>query len=219
MKIEFILFDTIGTVIKENSNSSSTIIECFIEAFKNKNITLTFQEVNQIRGKSKMAAINELLLLKYHSLKFSHEIYSGFISLLKNRISEFSEQEGATELLYFLKDKNIKIGLGSGLPAEIMLTLCKNLNWTEMFEYFGSSEKLGKGRPDPIMIFDAMKKLKIINPKNILKVGDTVADIEEGKNAGVYTVAVLTGTQEIQKIQNAKPDFIFENILGIKSII
>jgi HAD superfamily hydrolase (TIGR01549 family) len=219
MKIEFILFDTIGTCVKENSNSGSTIIDCFTQAFDSKQITLNFQEVNQIRGKSKIEAISELLLMKKQPLKFAPDIYSEFISLLKYRISEFSEQEGATELFYFLKEKTIKIGLGSGLPEEIMQTLCKNLNWEEMFDYIGSSEKLGKGRPNPVMIFDAMKKLKIENSKRVLKVGDTVADIEEGKNAGVHTAAVLTGTQEIQKIQNAKPDFIFENILGIKSII
>jgi len=219
MKIEFILFDTIGTCVQENSKCGSIIIDCFTQAFDNKQITLTFQEVNQIRGKSKIEAIEELILLKNQPLVLTQEIYSNFISLLKKQISDFSEQDGASELFYFLKGKNIKIGLGSGLPEEIMLTLLKNLNWEEMFDYIGSSEKLGKGRPDPVMIYDAMKKLKIINPKNILKVGDTVADIEEGKNAGVQTAAVLTGTQEIQKIQDANPDFIFENILGIKTII
>lgn len=88
-----------------------------------------------------------------------------------------------------------------------------------MFDYIGSSEKLGKGRPNPIMIVEAMKQLKITNPKLVLKIGDTLADIEEGSNAGVLTAAVLTGTQGIITLQTAKPDFIFENILGLKTIL
>jgi HAD superfamily hydrolase (TIGR01549 family) len=219
MKIKFILFDAIGTVVKENAGNHSTIINCFIKAFKTKQIEVTYQEINPVRGKSKIEAIHELLLFKNQPLEFSQEIYSKFVLLLKEYISEFTEQDGATELFYFLKEKKIKIGLGSGLPDEIMRTLCQNLNWTNIFNYIGSSDRLGKGRPNPIMIFDAMEKLSISNPKLVLKVGDTVADIEEGKNAGVYTAAVLTGTQEIKILKNANPDFIFENILGIKNIV
>ena len=32
---------------------------------------------------------------------------------------------------------------------------------------------------------------------NVIKVGDTISDIKEGKNAGVYTVGVIEGSSEM----------------------
>ena len=218
MKIDFVLFDTIGTVVKENAGNNSLIINCLTNAFRTKHIELTYHEVNLVRGKSKIEAIHDLLILKNKPFEFANEIFSNFILLLKDHISEFSEQEGAAEIFSFLKKKKIKIGLGSGLPEEIMNEICKRLKWKDIFDYKASSESLGQGRPHPMMIFDAMKKLGIHDPENVLKVGDTVADIEEGKNAGVFTAAVLTGTQELVVLKEANPDFIFNNLSGINKI-
>jgi len=39
--------------------------------------------------------------------------------------------------------------------------------------------------------------------------------IEEGKNAGVYTIAVLTGTQSIQQLDGAGPDTILRSVKDI----
>lgn len=219
MKFDFILFDTIGTVVTEKSANNPTITHCFVQAFKMNHILITYKDANNVRGLGKNDAIRELLIIKNKSTDLLPEIYSHFMFLLENRISEFSVHPGANELFHYLNSKNIKIGLGSGLPEEFMLNLCNQFHLKGIFEYVGSSEKLGKGRPNPLMILDAMHKLQINNPKKVLKVGDTVADIEEGKNAGVFTAAVLSGTQEPEKLKAANPDYLFENISGIKTIL
>jgi phosphonoacetaldehyde hydrolase len=46
------------------------------------------------------------------------------------------------------------------------------------------------GRPAPWMIFRLMEMLDVCPPSVVVKVGDTVPDIEEGRNAGVWTVGV-----------------------------
>ncbi len=53
------------------------------------------------------------------------------------------------------------------------------------------------GRPYPYMIFKNMEALKIRNAGRVMKVGDTVSDIKEGKNAGVFTVGVVEGSSEM----------------------
>lgn len=54
----------------------------------------------------------------------------------------------------------------------------------------------GKGRPAPHQLFQAMIALDAWPPAAVVKVGDTVADIEEGLNAGVWTVGVTeTGSE------------------------
>lgn len=64
-----------------------------------------------------------------------------------------------------------------------------------------------------------MEKLMIKDKEKVLKIGDTVIDIQEGKNAGVITAGVLTGTQKRDELEKFKPDYIFNDITEIKSII
>lgn len=54
----------------------------------------------------------------------------------------------------------------------------------------------GLGRPSPFMIFENMKRLGVMSVDSVIKVGDTVSDIKEGKNAGVWTVGVIEGSSE-----------------------
>ena len=50
------------------------------------------------------------------------------------------------------------------------------------------------GRPDPYMIFRLMEETDTNNVKYVAKIGDTVNDMLEGKNAGCgLTIGVLSG--------------------------
>ncbi len=65
------------------------------------------------------------------------------------------------------------------------------------------------GRPFPYMIFQNMEALHIQSVASVMKVGDTISDIKEGKNAGVYTVGVVEGSSEMGLTQaeyEALPD-------------
>ncbi len=44
------------------------------------------------------------------------------------------------------------------------------------------------------MIYENMKNLEISSAQNVIKVGDTIADIKEGKNAGVKSIGILDGS-------------------------
>ena len=44
------------------------------------------------------------------------------------------------------------------------------------------------------MIFRNMEKLELKDVSRVMKVGDTVSDILEGKNAGLVTVGILEGS-------------------------
>jgi len=69
-------------------------------------------------------------------------------------------------------------------------------------------------KPSPGMIIQAMKKYNI-DLENSYMIGDTLNDINTGKNAGCKTVLVLTGhgKKEQKKISEIKPDMICTNLL------
>ena len=47
------------------------------------------------------------------------------------------------------------------------------------------------------MIFANMQALGLPAVENVVKVGDTISDIREGVNAGVWTVGVIEGSSEL----------------------
>ena len=53
------------------------------------------------------------------------------------------------------------------------------------------------GRPAPWMIFRNMERLGVYPPQSVIKVGDTLPDIEEGLNAGVWSVGVTHTSSDV----------------------
>lgn len=53
---------------------------------------------------------------------------------------------------------------------------------------------------------------------NVLALGDLPSDIEDGKEAGVKTGAVLTGPVESSKLVDANPDYIFADLNDVLAI-
>ncbi len=216
INIDFILFDLIGTTIKDSSSGTSLIIDAFQQSFYNNGHEINYEQLNQQRGKRKREAIQNILQNAGLSEKLTDKIYVDFMDLLHQSVHAFSAIEEAAEVFNYAKEKNIKIGLGSGLPIDFMRSILQEVGWIwDDFDYIGSSDELPEGRPHPAMILDAMEKLNLTVPSKILKIGDTVVDVQEGKNAGVLTAMVLTGTQGRQDLGNLMPDYIFDSVRDV----
>ena len=85
----------------------------------------------------------------------------------------------------------------------------------ELIDSWVCSEQVGASRPDPAMILHAMKKYSVSDPASVMKIDDTVKGIEEGLNAGAYTIGVLTGTQSIQQLTAAGPAIVLKSVAQI----
>ncbi len=153
-------------------------------------------------------------------LDYATKIYNSFKINFTNSIDNFSTNAGTLDVMTFLRERKIKIGLGTGLSRDLFDKIVSHLEWRqEMFDYTGIGDEVGKPRPHPDMIYDMMTKLSLSNKNEFLKIGDTVADIEEGKNAGVMTAALLAGTQSEEALEKAKPDFILKELPDLKEIV
>lgn len=59
------------------------------------------------------------------------------------------------------------------------------------------ADEVPQGRPAPWMIFRHMERFGVYPPSTVLKVGDTVADIAEGRNAGAWSYGVIDSSSEV----------------------
>jgi len=75
-------------------------------------------------------------------------------------------------------------------------------------------------RLKPDMILLAMKQFNICNGNEVIKVGDFIIDIEEGRNAGCeFNIGITTGAHTLKQLQSTIPDFIMNDLLALLPIL
>lgn len=217
MAIKAILFDVIGTTVLETN--PLLINQCFERSFSEYNIQVPGELIQAIRGKDKKEAITSILQQLNSPLHLADQILAAFKKHFLSNLNSFRKADELKGTISFLRSRNIKIGIGTGLSDDIFQPIFEKLNWSSyQFDYIGIAEKIGRGRPHPDMIFDMIKKLGIAHSE-FLKVGDTPADIQEGKNASVLTAAILSGTTRKSDFIKLKPDFIITSLTDLIKIV
>ena len=223
--IQLAMFDMAGTTVNDKVDGHPLMIISMMRAFAKHGIELAPDPINKHRGKQKSEAIQTLLkevaeLSPADAERVGDDVYHDFLHELESNLASISEIDGTTELFRHLKSKDIYIGVGSGFPIQVVQAIVSQLGWLDqgLLDYVGSAEQIGVGRPNPKMILDAMQRLNIKDGSKILKIGDTVVDVQEGKNAGAWTVAVLTGSQTEAQLMAAGPDYILSSIRELRAL-
>ena len=219
------MFDMAGTTVNDKVDGQPLMVISMMRAFAKHGIELAPDAINKHRGKQKSEAIQTLLkevaeLSSADAGRVGDDVYYDFLHELESNLSSISEIDGATELFRHLKSKDIYVGVGSGFPMQVVQAIVSQLGWLDkrLLDYVGSAEQIGVGRPNPKMILDAMERLNITDGSKVLKIGDTVVDVQEGKNAGAWTVAVLTGSQTEGQLMEAMPDYILSSIQELRTL-
>ena len=181
MRFDGIIFDWAGTTVDYGCFAP---VKAFIEAFEHYGITPTLEEVRKPMGMLKIDHVRTMLSMERISRlweekqgkKWTEEDVRKVYELSESKILGIVENYGepkpyVVETVEKLRKMGLKIGSTTG---------------------YTSTNK--KGRPYPYMIFRNMEKLELKDVSRVMKVGDTVSDILEGKNAGLVTVGVLEGS-------------------------
>lgn len=140
------------------------------------------------------------------------EFLDKFVSLLALRYRENSMNktvpfDGIVKLLKFLEDNNIILNILSNKRDDFVKELA--LHYFSDFEFKCANGELPdvakKPAPDAALRIAEECNLK---PDEILFIGDSIYDIQTGKNAKMKTVAVTWGYQPENMLIAEKPDFL-----------
>jgi phosphonoacetaldehyde hydrolase len=215
--IKAVLFDVIGTTVLERD--PSLINNCFIRSFYDNGMTVTEAEVKSIRGMSKEEAIQKLIMSKDAAPTLTKLVLERFHNHVSVNLHNFVERPELSEVMRSLRKQKIVVGVGTGLSSPLFQLIFHSLKWERyQFDFVGIADQIGAGRPDPKMLLLMMMKFGI-KPNEFLKVGDTVSDIQEGKNAGVKTAVLVAGTQDEATLKKANPDILLRSLAEVSSII
>lgn len=207
-RTKLIVFDMAGTTVDDRIDGLPLVLKSYDDAFRNHGVEVPMMVLNVNRGRDKRTVIEELGGDK------AEEIYRDFIGCLKENTGFIREMDGASETYRILREAGVHVVVGTGFPVEVAEPLVDHLGWVKdgLVDSWTCSELVGASRPDPAMILDSMQKYGITDSNSVVKVDDTVKGIEEGQNAGAYTIGVLTGTQNIQLLDASGPDTILRSV-------
>ncbi len=208
-----------GTTVNENNVVYKTLRKAINQA--GYDFTLD-QVLAEGAGKEKLKAIKDILHSQNggENIQLANSIYQNFIVMLALAYQnlEIKPIEGAEELFHQLKKKNILVVLNTGYNEETARTLLNKLRWEEggIIDGLVTASDVVQNRPQPDMILFAMKKFGIQDAHEVIKVGDSMIDIEEGANAGCYlNIGITTGAHTYEQLLSAHPDLIIHNLLDL----
>lgn len=120
------------------------------------------------------------------------------------------------EWFNIVRGRGLYITLNSGYPSRIQEILIERLKMRPHIDGYISSSQVERGRPHPFMIKALMDKFDIMSPDMVVKAGDTVNDILEGKNAHCgQVIGVLSGADTKSSLTEAGADIVVENITDV----
>lgn len=223
MKIAMVVFDMAGTTVDEGN----VVYRTLHKAIQKVCPSVSFEDVLKLgAGKEKLQAIRETLSGSNISLNEATilEIFKDFLGLLDIAYANLIvvPTNNTERLFNELRTKDIKVVLNTGYNSVTAISLLNKLNWVKGVQYdlLVTSSDVSNNRPMPDMILYAMDKLNITDATTVIKVGDSTIDIEEGRNAGCkYNIGVTTGAHTKAQLESANPDYIFDNIYDLVSVL
>jgi len=206
--IKAVIFDWAGTTVDYGCMSPAKV---FIEAFKEKNIEITIDEAREPMGLQKRDHIEAVLKMprvsqewqkvygKYWTVEDLDKLYEDFQPLILEVLKHTSDViNGIPELCQNLKNNNIKIGSCTGYMKEMMDIVIPIANSQGYFpDSIVTPSDVRAGRPAPWMIYKNCENLDVYPLHQIVKVGDTVADMMEGKFAGCWNIGITKTGNEV----------------------
>jgi HAD superfamily hydrolase (TIGR01509 family) len=89
---------------------------------------------------------------------------------------------------------------------------------SKYFEVIMTGTDAASPKPSPETIAKCSRELGL-STTNCMVVGDSITDIEAGKNAGTRTVAVFSGIFSREELKRANPDLILANVIFLPDFL
>ena len=216
--ITLLVSDMAGTII----NEKGLIYKALEKTLKSMNYPVSDVDVKSWHGRDKRAVLYDHIYkqydppgVRYIAPKVTEAEKKLLVELEKCYFEDKNIELIDNELLNFfdrLRINGVKVALNTGYPKKFQKKIIDHFNLEGRVDAWISSEEVRDGRPAPYMIHRLMEECHIPSVKNVAKIGDTVNDMKEGKNAGCeLIIGVLSGADK-------KEDLIKHSNLVINKI-
>jgi phosphoglycolate phosphatase len=120
-------------------------------------------------------------------------------------------------LLTFLdqcRDAGIPLGVATSDATDMAVLHLDWLGIRDRFAVVIGSDQVAKGKPHPEMAMRACAAMGL-DPQDVVMIGDTQADVDMAKNAGMRAVIQICGSPAASRTDMASPDAVISNYLEL----
>jgi phosphonoacetaldehyde hydrolase len=205
--LKAVLLDWAGTTMDYGCMAPAVV---FMDVFKRKGVEITIDEAREPMGAHKKVHIrqiskNENVAKRWeqkHGRKPNEDdveaMFKDFIPLQLQCLAQYADLiPGTLEAVAEFRRRGLKIGSTTGYTEEMMDILqseAKRRGYVP--DSTVCATQVPAGRPHPFMCLQNAFNLQIYPMEAFVKVGDTLPDIEEGLNAGMWTIGLAkTGNE------------------------
>ena len=207
-KIQAVLLDWAGTTMDHGCMAPAVV---FIEVFKRQGVPISMEEARAPMGAHKRVHIQKISQLEDVSGRWREKhgrapdegdvdrMFADFVPLQLDCLSDYSEMiPGALEAVAAMRQRGMKIGSTTGYLRDMMAI---NLRDAKRQGYEPDStvcaSDVPAGRPWPYMCLQNVINLQVSPVAACVKVDDTVPGVEEGLNAGMWSIGLALSGNEV----------------------
>ena len=205
--LKAVILDWAGTTMDYGCYAPAVV---FIEVYKRKRVPITMEQAREPMGTHKKVHIRAIakidgvarLWQQVHGRTCTEEdieaMFQDFIPLQLACLAQYADLiPGTLQAVADFRKRGLKIGSTTGYTTEMMKIL---LEEAKKRGYVPDSSvcasEVPAGRPHPWMCFQNAMNLELYPMEAFVKVGDTIPDIYEGLNAGMWTIGLAkTGNE------------------------
>jgi phosphonatase-like hydrolase len=204
--IELVVFDMAGTTVDDQG----VVNRAFRQTLAACGLAVEPEAVDAVMGLAKPEAFRLLIGSSPRAEELAgrvNAIHSGFVERMVRHYQTdpaVREVPGIGVLFEGLKQAGVKVALDTGFSRPIADAILGRLGWPErgLVDSTVTSDEVERGRPEPDMILVLMERLGVTDPRAVVKVGDSPADLEQGFAARCrWVVGVTWGTHTRSQLE------------------
>jgi phosphonoacetaldehyde hydrolase len=200
-RLQAVILDWAGTTVDHGSLAPIRVLQ---KIFSDRGIEISEEEARRDMGVLKKDHIRSLLQVPRISVEWERRyrqtpterevesLFADFIPQQKACLVECSSLiSGVIDAVQRMRDRGLKIGSTTGYTRPLMdILLPHAASQGYAPDCMLCPDDVGAGRPHPWMIYENAIRMKVYPLEAAVKIGDTISDVEEGLNAGTWSVGV-----------------------------
>jgi phosphonoacetaldehyde hydrolase len=206
--IEAVLLDWAGTTMDFGCMAPAVV---FVEVFKRKDVPISIEEARAPMGAHKRVHIQRITELDSVRRRWQEAhgrppndddvsaMFAEFVPLQLECLSTYSALiPGTLDVVGKLRARGIKLGSTTGYLTDMMkINLADGKRQGYQPDATVCASDVPAGRPHPYMCLQNVIKLGVSAVQACVKVDDTIPGVEEGLNAGMWTVGLAVSGNEV----------------------
>lgn len=188
MRIKGVIFDLDGVIVTTDNYH----FEAWKRLADERDIYFDRRINEYLRGVSRMESLE--IILKRADKVYSQneklemtEIKNNYYKEFINKLTPKDILPGVITMLNGLKEKGIKIAIGSS--SKNAAKIIKNIQLEKYFDAIVDGNNISKGKPDPEVFMRAARAIEVL-PQNCLVVEDAEAGVKAAINGGMKVLGV-----------------------------